>query len=68
MRPVRREGEEDIVQMIDEDDEKDLDCSNEMDTDEFIDFSLASQCPVEGSLTGDESNPKDMGSRKVTMI
>ena len=68
VRPVRREGEEDIVQMIDEDDEKDLDCSNEMDTDQFIDFSLASQCPVEGSLTGDESNPKDMGSRKVTMI
>jgi hypothetical protein len=67
--PVRREGEEDIVQMIDEEDEGDLSASRGMvDTEEFIDFSLATQCPIEVSLTGDETNWKDLGSRKVTTI
>ena len=69
VRPVRREGEEDIVQMIDEEDEGDLSASRGMvDTEEFIDFSLATQCPIEVSLTGDENNWKDLGSRKVTTI
>ena len=55
--------------MIDEEDEGDLSASRGLvDTEEFIDFSLAAQCPVEVSLTGDENSWKDLGSRKVTMI
>ena len=64
VRPLRREGEEDIVQIIDEEDERDM----AAETDEFIDFSLATQCPVEDALAHDETNHSDKAVRKVTMI
>ena len=66
--PVRKEGEEDIVQMIDEEDDVDLPSVRRMmETEEFLDFNLATQCPVDDFLSDDDSS-EDLGSRKVTRI
>ena len=54
--PVRKEGEEDIVQMIDEDDEREFYSYNTgLNHEEVIDFSLATQCPLEASITGENT-------------
>ena len=70
VRPVRREGEEDIVQMIDQDDERDIPDSCDLGSEEFIDFSLAYQCPLEEQCEAEAENSeyRDTACRKVTMI
>ena len=68
-RPNIEEGQEDVARIIDEEEEEELDNKKMVDTEEFIDFTLATACELDmGNNTQKYETKLSVSNRKITSL